>query len=37
MDLLIGDEVLAEYRDYDTEQLSRLLGYEKRLIELRLK
>lgn len=37
MDLLIGDDVLAEYRDYDTEQLSRLLGYEKRLIELRLK
>lgn len=37
MDLLIGDDVLAEYCDYDTEQLSRLLGYEKRLIELRLK
>lgn len=37
MDLLIGDDILAEYREYNTERLSRLLGYEQRLIELRLK
>ena len=37
MDLLIDDSILAEYRNYNTDQLSRLLGYEKRLIELRLK
>ena len=37
MDLLISDDDLNEYSDYTTEQLSRLLGYEKRLIELRLK
>lgn len=37
MDLLIGDDVLDEYPDYTSEQLSRLFGYEKRLIELRLK
>ena len=37
MDLLISDDDLKEYPNYTTEQLSRLLGYEKRLIELRLK
>ena len=37
MDLLIDDSILVEYRNYNTDQLSRLLGYEKRLIELRLK
>lgn len=37
MDLLIDDNTLIEYQDYSIEQLSRLLGYEKRLIELRLK
>lgn len=37
MDLLIDDSTLIEYQDYSIEQLSRLLGYEKRLIELRLK
>lgn len=37
MDLLIGDDILAEYQEYNTERLSRLLGYEQRLIELRLK
>lgn len=36
MDLLIDDNTLIEYRNYNIEQLSRLLGYEKRLIELRL-
>lgn len=37
MYLLIGDDTLYEYEGYDTEQLSRLLGYQKELIELRLK
>lgn len=37
MDLLISNDDLSEYSDYTIEQLSRLLGYEKRLIELRLK
>lgn len=37
MDLLVDDNTLIEYRDYNIEQLSRLLGYENRLIELRLK
>ena len=37
VDLLISDDVLNEYPDYTAEQLSRLLGYEKRLVELRLK
>lgn len=36
MDLLISDDVLIEYQGLNTEQLSRLLGYEQRLIELRL-
>lgn len=37
MNLLIGDDDLQEYPDFTAEQLSRLFGYEKRLIELRLK
>lgn len=37
MDLLISDDTLTEYQEYNIEQLSRLLGYEQRLIELRLK
>ena len=37
MDLLVGDNILAEYQEYSMEQLSRLLGYEQRLIEVRLK
>ena len=36
MDLLVGDDILIEYQGYNTEQLSRLLGCEQRLIELRL-
>lgn len=36
-ELLIPDEVILENYNYTTEQLSRLLGYEKALIELRLK
>ena len=37
MDLLVDDNTPIEYQDYSISQLSRLLGYEKRLIELRLK
>lgn len=37
MDLLVPDGILEEYREYTTEQLSRLLGYHERLIKLRLK
>ena len=37
MDLLVDDDTLAEYQQYSIEQLSHILGYEKRLIELRLK
>lgn len=36
MNLLIGDDILEEYRGYTVEQISRILGYEKRLIDLRL-
>lgn len=35
--LLIPDEIIIEHRNLTTEQLSRLLGYEQALIELRLK
>lgn len=37
MYLLLEDDMLLEYQEYNTEQLSRLLGYDKKLIELRLK
>ena len=37
VNLLISDSVLREYPDYSTDQLSRLFGYSKKLIELRLK
>lgn len=37
MNLLVDDDSLLEYPGYTTEQFSHLLGYEKRLIELRLK
>lgn len=36
-ELLISDEVIQENSKLTTEQLSRLLGYEQSLIELRLK
>lgn len=36
MNLLVSDETLFEYQQYSGEQLSRILGYEKKLIELRL-
>lgn len=35
--LLIPDEIIIEHRNLTTEQLSHLVGYEKALIELRLK
>lgn len=37
MYLLIGDEILQEYRDCNIEQLSRLLRYSEELLELRLR
>lgn len=37
MDLLIPDDVLEENIELSYEQLSRLLGYEKSLLELRIK
>lgn len=37
MNLLISDATLEEYKECNAEQLSRLFGYEKRLIDLRLK
>ncbi|MDV9963370.1 ImmA/IrrE family metallo-endopeptidase [Clostridioides difficile] len=37
VDLLISDDEIEEHLDYTTAQLSRLFGYKKKLIELRLK
>lgn len=37
MNLLIPDEIILENCNLTTEQLSRILGYERALIELRLK
>lgn len=37
INLLISDSVLEEYADYSAEQLSRLIGYDQKLIMLRLK
>ena len=37
VELLISDEMLNEYREFTTEQLSKLFGYHIKLIELRLK
>lgn len=37
MELLVTDDFLNENREFTIEQLSRMLGYDKRLIELRLK
>lgn len=35
-ELLIDDELIMEHRDFTIAQLSRLTGYEEKLIELRL-
>ena len=37
VELLIDDDTLEEYKEFTTEQLSRLLGYDRKLIELRMK
>lgn len=37
MHLLISDEDVEEYKGYTLEQLSRIMGYHQKLIELRLK
>ena len=37
MSLLVGDDILADYEEYTVDQISHLLGYEKELIQLRLK
>ena len=37
MDLLIDDDMIAEYKPYTVDQISHFLGYRKELIELRLK
>ena len=36
VNLLIPDETILENLNYTTDQLSRLLGYNRKLIELRL-
>lgn len=36
MSLLVSDDMIAEYQQCSIDQISRALGYEKRLIELRL-
>lgn len=36
MELLVPDSLLEEYREFTVEQISRLTGYHKRLIELRI-
>lgn len=36
MYMLVGDDVILKHREYTTEQLSRFLGYQKELLELRL-
>ena len=36
MELLLPDSFLDEYRDFTIDQISRMTGYHKRLIELRI-
>lgn len=36
IDLLLPDSLLKEYKEFTVEQISRLTGYHKRLIELRV-
>lgn len=36
-ELLISDEILLEYKEFTIKQISRILGYNEQLIELRLK
>ena len=37
MELLVSDEDIEENKDFTTMQIARLLGYDQRLVELRLK
>lgn len=37
INLLVPDDIFEEHLDFTTSQFSRLLGYNKKLIELRLK
>lgn len=37
IDFLVSDDIIETHLDYTTEQLSRALGYDKKLIELRMK
>ena len=37
MELLLSDEMLNEYKEYSIEQIARILGYNEKLIELRIK
>lgn len=37
MYLLVGDEQLLELHEYGSEQIANILGYQKELIELRMK
>ena len=37
MELLISDEILNEYTEYSIQQIARMLGYNEKLIELRMK
>ena len=37
MELLISDEILNEYIEYSIQQIARMLGYNEKLIELRMK
>lgn len=36
IDLLVSDDIIETHLDYTTEQLARALGYNKKLIDLRL-
>lgn len=37
VELLLSDDILAEYQECTTEQISRMLGWTQALVELRLK
>lgn len=37
IELLVSDDDLTEYKNYTVEQISRLMGYQQKIMELRLK
>lgn len=37
IELLLPDDILIEYKEYTPEQISRILGYNQKLIELKFK